>query len=145
MSVIFDTGSDRSYITSDTAERLDLAAAGSELHGASGFGATRQEQTEKDIFRLDINDINLKLISIKDITTPLYRQAVPSDVLRKLKDLSIPLEENLAESKTIRTDILIGLDHYYDLVFPNSAISIDNALVAHNSKFGWFVSGKYGQ
>ncbi|MCP4269324.1 MAG: DUF1759 domain-containing protein [Candidatus Brocadiaceae bacterium] len=145
VSVIFDTGSDRSYITSDTAERLDLAAAGSELHGASGFGATRQEQTEKDIFRLDINDINLKLISIKDITTPLYRQAVPSDVLRKLKDLSIPLEENLAESKTIRTDILIGLDHYYDLVFPNSAISIDNALVAHNSKFGWFVSGKYGQ
>ena len=57
--------------------------------------------------------------------------------------MSIPLEENLAESKTIRTDILIGLDHYYDIVFPNSAIIIDNALVAHNSKFGWFVSGKY--
>ena len=71
VSVVFDTGSDRSYITSDTAQRLDLAAAGTELHGASGFGATRQEQSEKNIFRLDINEITLKLLAIKDITTPM--------------------------------------------------------------------------
>ena len=141
VSVVFDTGSDRSYIRCDTAERFDLAAAGTELHGASGFGATKQEQTERNIFRLDIRDVELTLIGMNKITSPMFRQAVPEDVIEKFKDLSIV--ENLAESNLIKTDILIGLDHYYDIVYPNSCIPLDKALVAHNSKFGWFVSGKY--
>ena len=110
------------------------------MHGVSGFGGKKQKVKSKTVYKLDQGGTELNLLSMKDIASPMFREPVPQETLNLLKD--IPVRENLSESNLIDVDILIGLDHYWDIVFPTCVV-LDKSLVAYNSKFGWFICGNY--
>ena len=81
--------------------------------------------------------MKIKLLEIPNICSPMYRAAVPSDVLLPFKD--IPFTENYCEGQSVKIDILIGLDFYWELVGTNFKTS--NGLVAQETKFGWMLYG----
>ena len=55
------------------------------------------------------------------IFSPIQRSTLPQDIVLKLKDKGLKLAEgSLIDSDSrLRIDILIGLDHFWQLVKPN--------------------------
>ena len=135
--VLFDSGSDRSYITVDCAKRLKLNCIGEEVLTFSGFAA-QQGQRNCAIYELTVKGEKLKLYGIDTICQPMFRNKVPKEIVKKL---NVPILENLNEDCVVKIDILIGLDQYWSLI--DDMKFIDESVVAQCTKFGWMISGSY--
>ena len=142
VNVLFDSGSDRSFVKSSTAAKLGLQPVKKECLSLSSFGGHKQSDNECNVFSLQIGNTDLKLLGIQKITSPLYRAAVPKDIVDMIS--KIPVRENLAKDNVLHVDILIGLDFYWEMISNGSTKMIESTgLVAQESQFGWFVSGSY--
>ena len=139
--ILFDGGSQRSYITKDLRDRLGLSPKRVETLNLSTFGdkvyrKQRCELVELELFKGDGDSLN-----ISALTFPQICSALPSKV-----DLTdCPAFESLdlvsdasCDNKPI--DILIGSDLYWEFV-SGKVIRSNTGLVAIESKFGWILSG----
>ena len=142
VTVLFDSGSDRSFVKSSTAAKLGLQPVKKECLSLSSFGGYEQSNNDCNVFSLKIGNTDLKLLGIQRITAPLYRAAVPKNIVDIIG--KIPVRENLAKDNVLHVDILIGLDFYWEMIINGSTKIIETtSLVAQESKLGWFVSGSY--
>ena len=141
ITILFDTGSDRSFIRNDTAKKLNLSNKGKETLSLSTFGDNNRNDKTCDLFKLPVdNQCTVNLLGIRSIASPMYRAPVPADILSKIQH--IPVSENLACGSQLNIDVLIGLDNYWNVVEPGVQI-LGTGLVSQRSKFGSFVSGSY--
>ena len=141
VTILFDTGSDRSFIKNDTAKKLNLISKGKETLCLSAFGDNNRNDKTCDVFKLPVdNQCTVNILGIKSIASPMYRAPVPAEVLSKIQH--IPVRENLACGSQLNIDVLIGLDNYWNVVEPGVQI-LGTGLVSQRSKFGCFVSGSY--
>lgn len=142
INVLFDSGSDRSFVKSSTAAKLGLQPIGKECLALSSFGGHKQEDKNCSVFSFQIGNTSLKLLSVKQITSPLFRTAVPKHIMNIIKD--IPVKENLSVDNVVQIDMLIGLDFYWEILGNCETKVIETTgLIAQESKFGWFLSGSY--
>ena len=139
LNVLFDGGSDRSFISQDAAALLGLKICRTEYISFSGFGDTRgTPRTKHNVYNLPLDGFDIDLISIKDICKDMYQDSVPEDIVDRF---SVTFSQNFQEGKLIHVDILIGLDHYWSLVYDNT-IRLEG-LVAQKTRMGWMLSGQY--
>ena len=68
----------------------------------------------------------------------MYRAPVPRQVISKF---NIEFSEDFEVGRSIKVDILIGLDYYWELVYPER-VQIDS-LVAQTTRYGWMLSSSY--
>ena len=73
------------------------------------------------------------------ICEPLRRARISQDVLHQFRQL--PLAGDYAIEEALDTQILVGLDAYWDLMDHTQAIRCDD-LVANLTSFGYVLSGK---
>ena len=138
-NVLFDGGSDLSFVTQDLVKKLDLKKSGEETFSFSGFGdAESGPRTKRKVYNLELGGISVKLAGIDTLCAEMYRAPVPRQVISKF---DIEFSEDFEIGRSVKVDILIGLDYYWELVSPEW-VQIDS-LVAQKTRCGWMLSGSY--
>ena len=141
LTILFDTGSDRSFIKTETAKKLKLSRKGTQTLTLTAFGNVSRNDKIYELYDLPVHDqFCVNVLGIKCIASPIYRAPVPAEILSKIQH--IPVNENLAYGSQLNIDVLIGLDNYWNVVEPGVQI-LGTGLVSQRSKFGSFVSGSY--
>ncbi len=145
-TILFDNGSDRSYVSSKLISQVGPEFVHSELVSWGAFGQARANPEElRNVFSLEIRgpDGNVGVARVTEIPTvciPLHRRRVPKVILKSLK--SIKLLDDYNRDKSFSVDILIGLDQYWRFVKPE-IVPVSESLVIQNTMFGWMLSGMY--
>ena len=140
--VVFDTGADRTYVSSQfvQAVRPEFVCSESVSYGAFGTGKTSRVE-QRNVYQLNLlgsEDISVLATEIPVICAPLHFKSVPQELLQSFGQLQFA--DRYDVSKEVVVDILIGLDWYWQLVKPK-AVSIPEGLVAQDTVFGWMLSG----
>ncbi|GFS04043.1 Pao retrotransposon peptidase family protein [Elysia marginata] len=139
VNVLFDGGSDRSFITESLARRLQLRKSGEEFFAFSGFGGTGSgPHTKRKTYMLELGGQALELTEIPIICADMYRAPVAVKILNKF---GMKFTEDLNVGRPVKVDILIGLDYYWSLV--TGDMKRVAKLVAQRTCIGWMLSGKY--
>ena len=139
--ILFDSGSQRSYITKDLKNRLGLKTAKTETLNLNTFGAKIYRKQKCEVVELSLYKFGNKTVNITALTFPTICSTLLTKVdlnkyesLKSLQLASDPSHDN----KPI--DVLIGSDFYWHFVTGN-VIGGETGLVVIESKFGWILSG----
>jgi hypothetical protein len=146
-TILFDSGSDHSYVTEGLARRLGFKRVATVNHKYAVFGGESSAVSSRNVSQFDLTCINkssltIKGIEVPKICAPISRPKVPIEVLRNLKGL--PLAWGNGEDDVIQVDILIGLDMYWQVV-QDDVIRIPGYqhLAAQKTLVGYILSGHF--
>ena len=144
-TILFDTGSDRSYVTSELVGKVGPLWVDSQPIAYSGFGAGNTSKARmRSIFDLILqdehgSDQSLFATEVPVICAPLVCPEVPQSVLTSFGELSMAWDYTL--SSEIKVDILVGLDSYWKFVKPQITGCSVEGLMAQSTVFGWVLFG----
>ena len=142
-NILFDEGAQRSFITAQLAQELQLQTTRTEDVTLSSFGKKNPTHQRLEMARMFIvtdhgQRIPLNVLVVPKIATPLqnrYREHISKvPHLRGLK-LAHPVTSN----ESFEISLLIGADHYWDIV--EDRIIRGNGPTAMQSKLGFLLSG----
>ena len=142
--VMFDTGSDRTYITSRLVREVEPEWVGTQSVAYAAFGSGKSTNSElRNVYQVHLKNTkgNAEPVFVTEvpvICAPLYRQRIPDHVLKSCDQMQ--LADVYEESGPVQVDILICLDSYWKLVKPG-ILCLSEGLVAQETLFGWVVSG----
>ena len=141
VTVLFDNGSQRSYVTDSLKSKLGLTPDKNETLHLNTFGDDKYKTQKCQVFTLNFETSNgdicpISALNFPLICTPLGTKFNVSDY-PPLQDLDLA-NSSIDERQTI--DVLIGSDHYWDFI-TGEVIRGENGPVAIASKFGWVLSG----
>lgn len=121
-----DSGSQRTYITENLADRLQLKSQATEKISLITFGAERPKivKTPKVSLKLKLKDghyLSIDANVVPTISGTVQRKPVPKDIQDRCQTLWKNLQ--LADTFPVKfenstADILIGNDYYMDLILP---------------------------
>jgi len=143
--MLLDSGSQRSYVTNNLMQQLQLQPLQTEHLNLNTFGNDRFNKKECDVVQVRLlgsadDIIAIKALSFPSICSPLP-QAVDLSQFPSFQGLELADSGELdSDSQIANIDLLIGSDHYWDVV-TGDIVRGDGGLVAVSSKFGWLVSG----
>jgi hypothetical protein len=143
-NVLFDSGSDRSYVSSGLVRRVRPSFKGSESVSYATFGSSKASRGQlRNVYSLELTGLqqgraSVLATEVDVISAPVRRSKVPADILKRFSHLS--LAENYSIEKELSIDILVGLDCFWQLVQPEF-VSCEKGLVAQKTVFGWLLSG----
>ena len=143
--VIFDSGSDRSYVTSGLVQACRPRCTGQEFLSCSAFGGEGDSSCKlRSIYDLDLVDPQgqthtLSAAEVYSICAPIQRNSVPQHYLEKFNHL--PLAADYSNGSTLTLQILIGLDYYWNFIDHSQTYRVEN-LVGQLSPFGYILSGR---
>ena len=139
--ILFDNGSQRSYITDNLRSKLQLKSLQTEKLNLNTFGESKFRKQRCDV-------VNLRLqksehddpITISALTFPVICSPLPAKVhtnYAHLDGLELA-DEPYSSGNTI--DLLIGSDFYWDFVTGETKRG-EEGPIAVNSALGWLLSG----
>ena len=139
-NVLFDTGSDRSYITSSMVNKVAPTWVNSEEIAYAAFGTSKPSQSKlRNVYNVCLSDnYELLVTEVPVICSSIQRPAIPVSVLQSFGN--VEFADCYDDSRHINIDILIGLDAYWKFI-KSGVITIPEGLVAQQTVFGWIVSG----
>ena len=148
--IMFDSGSQRTYITSSLRNQLRLPKLRNEHLIIQAFGGTENNVEKVDVVQLKLKgntnetEVYLEAICIPTICSPLMNQAFDLSECREqykhLADLQLADDQKHNEGMTI--DLLIGLDFYFSMM-DGEIRRGERGPVALRSIFGWVLCVKY--
>ncbi|XP_064648538.1 uncharacterized protein LOC135500816 [Lineus longissimus] len=145
-TLLFDSGSDRSYVSSSLVKRVKPEWVSSEpiCFAAFGGGTSAKGQLH-NVYNLELSNAakgavhveTINAVEVPLICTPLQRPQVPQSVLNSFGE---GVEFHGVEAGQRSIDILIGIDTYWDFMKPGLKRHPDGP-VAQETIFGWVLSG----
>ena len=142
--VIFDSCSQRSYITSQAREKLNLPTIGKETLLIKTFGDNSASVKECDVVQLcvrTLDGMNLYITSyvVPVICSPVSNQQSQStlECYPYLQGLQLACDT----SDSVSVDVLIGADYYWSFFTGNIIKGDPYGPVALETKLGWVLSG----
>ena len=144
--VLFDTGSQRTYITEKLAKNLKLKLGTTDELSVVTFGKEKPSKikTRKATINLKLHDGTLMQMTVNVVPTVTGTvQRVPVNT-SKFKSIwkEYPLADSLpTTSETSTIELLIGNDYYLDLIMTEK-VEISNGTYLLKSKLGWLLSGR---
>ena len=142
--VIFDSCSQRSYITCKTREQLKLPTVGKETLLIKTFGDNSASVKECDIVQLCIRTIDAMSVYVTAYVVPVICSPVSNQEIQSAVEC-YPYLQGLqlacgAVNGTVSVDLLIAADHYWS-VFTGRIIRGDpSGPVALETRLGWVLS-----
>ena len=138
--VLFDNGSQRSYVSSSVTSCLNLKPVNSENLHINTFGDTSYRKQKCNVVKLCLQTRNNEKLDLYAVNFPVICSPLPSrvNVADYVHLEGLELEDNFDYTESI--DVLIGSDYYWDFVSEDS-IKGDQGPTAVNSKFRWLLSG----
>ena len=145
-TLLFDTGSDRSYVAETLVKKVGATWLRSESVSYAAFGGGKST-CERAVRGLSVSGANLSKpvecslsdVEVPVICSPLQRPRVPRAALQTFA--GIELADTYHENRDMTVDILVGLDLYWGLVQQGFVRCSEGSLVAQETFFGWIVSG----
>lgn len=139
--LLFDSGSQRSYITENLRATLHLKSLQTERLNLNTFGEAKYKKQNCDVVKLQVRRSGCEdAIKISALTFPVICSPLPGKVsvnYPHLDGLELADEPFDAEGSI---DILIGCDYYWHFVTGETRRG-DEGPIAVNSKLGWLLSG----
>lgn len=139
--VLMDGGSQRSYITNSLKTRLGLSPLRTETLNLNTFGEEQFKRRQCELVKVNLQGHDGTDIQICALNSPMI--CSPPSAIVNLNNYpylqKLELSEFSQQEGVDYIDILIGSDHYWDVV--TGDIAREDGLVAINSKFGWLLSG----
>ena len=142
VNILFDLGSQRSYITEDLKKRLQLDAENSRNLHLNTFGTDKYRNVKCCKVHLFV-----EVLGSSDVEISAFTQAVICSPLQSRVDIrdyphlrGIQLA-NRSNDEFIHIDILIGADKYYEFVDGDVLKCSGSGITATSSKLGWLLSG----
>lgn len=140
---MFDTGSQRTFITKNLKEKLELKSTRKENINLTTFGSCNSVKKSLDVVTIhvltDKQQIQLNALVTQTICPPfpvtIGRVQLPSELQ------GLHLADPLNSKNDLNVDILIGNDNFAKLITGNMKKSEDDCLIATESKMGWLISG----
>ncbi|XP_069131720.1 uncharacterized protein [Argopecten irradians] len=141
-NIMFDEGSQRSFVTRQMADQLAVKTIGTEVLNLSGFGSTNGEIRNLDKVRLFVIGVNNQRIPIEALVVPNI--GVPlqthSSEVKELKYLrNLQLAHKGPGNTSFEIQILIGADYYWNFIMDH--VVRGNGPTAVQSKLGYLLSG----
>ncbi|XP_044165233.1 uncharacterized protein LOC122949165 [Acropora millepora] len=138
--VLFDNGSQRSYVSSSVTSRLNLKPVTSEILQINTFGDTNYRKQKCNVVKLCLQTRQHEELELYAVNFPVICSSLPSrvNVANYIHLEGLELADNFDNTESI--DVLIGSDYYWDFVSGDS-IKGDQGPTAVYSKFGWLLSG----
>ena len=145
VKVLFDPGSQQTYISQRIADRLDFTPISQRKMSVKTFGTDKVND-------MLLNEYNFSLMGIKKKTSvklsafavPLICSPLSGQRIRIVKEECSFLQGlDLADKGEGDSDIdvLIGADYYWDIVEGEIKRENNERLIALKSKLGWLLSG----
>ena len=146
--LLLDTGSQRSYITEQLADKLQLPIKGSETLTVYTFNTSKPRQlqtpvTELRLLTKDGSSLHLRVNVVPKITGTLQRACFDTKKIEHLlKDIT--LADSIPTSKeTASIELLLGSDYYCDIF--SGYIQMKQVVPGLNlmaCKLGWILTGR---
>ncbi|XP_028518889.1 uncharacterized protein LOC110251976 [Exaiptasia diaphana] len=145
--ILLDSGSYRSYITTDLAMKLKLQLGKKEKIRLVTFGQTQSQVINTPTTNLDLplkdgTTLHLTVNVVPKITGEVHRHPISSQALNShlLKDIELADKLPL-ERQTSNIDLLIGNDYYLDIIEP-MRVQLQPGLYLLASGLGWILTGR---
>ena len=140
VNILFDGGSQKSFISEELKRKLDLKSEKTELLNLNTFGSEKYVKKSSDMVKVNVI-VQDDVIVVSALTSPAVCSPISNLVeLRHYPHLNGLALANSVDVSNKRIDILIGADHYYDIVI-GEVIRGSAGPVAISSKLGWLLSG----
>ena len=145
---MFDSGSQRTYVSERLRDRLQLPAVGSERMQIKTFGSLECSDRSYDVIQLKIRAkeelLTVTALVVPLICSPLMSQPInsSSESYEHLADLE--LADSADTQDLLEVDVLIGSDWYWSLI-TGKVIRGRTGPIAIDSKVGWILSGPSGK
>ena len=141
--VMFDSGSDKSYVSGSLVQKLCPTFVEQQNVAFAAFGSEYPSRHElRNVFSINfVNGHDILATEIPVITAPIFKPKVPGDILQSFGDLDWACADFYDDTEHVTVDILIGLDAYWKLIMPGILKADNDGLVAQQTVFGWILSG----
>ena len=142
-NILFDEGSQRSFLTQELADLLSLKPHKKEDISLAAFGASHPCNKSMPVTTVHIRTQSGDLVPISVLIVPTI--AVPLKITATSRVKELPYLQGLQLAHPITTDgdfhisLLIGADHYWDIV--EDHIIRGDGPTATSSKIGYLLSG----
>ena len=147
--LIFDSGSQKSYVTEELKRALNLPVIAKEKLMIKAFGDSSPKVRECEIVQIGIKcvdgvEVIMTAYVVPVICTPISNQVISGALerhpyLRGLELADFSSEDELNADKSVQ--ILIGADFYWRLVDGEIYREDSSPLVAMKTRLGWVLSG----
>lgn len=142
---IFDSGSQRTYVTERTRKKLKLPAVGTETIQISTFGNSGSSSQTCDVVSLGVKTNNGGTSEVTALVVPLICSHLASQPITASREshehlLGLELADSADGSDNLEVDVLIGSDWYWSLV-TGRVIRRKTGPTAVHTKVGWILSG----
>ena len=142
-NILFDEGSQRSFITEELTSKLEVKVEGSETLSIVAFGDEAKGVRDLDKTTVRLKAINGEIIPIKALIVPKIAAPLQNrkrEQIQKLPYLSgLSLAHPITEAESFEISLLIGADFYWNVV--QNDIVRGNGPTAVSSKIGYLLSG----
>ncbi|KAK2549503.1 hypothetical protein P5673_030047, partial [Acropora cervicornis] len=142
--VIFDSCSQRSYITSQAREKLNLPTIGKETLLIKTFGDNSASVKECDVVQLCVRTLDGMNVYITSYVVPVICSPVSNqqsqgtlECYPYLQGLQLACDT----SDSVNVDVLIGADYYWSFFTGNIIKGDPYGPVALETNLGWVLSG----
>ena len=140
--ILFDSGSQLSYVTEELRHRLNPKHTKIERLHLNTFGSHNYKTQACAVVRLYLRAHHQgEPVAISALTSPVICSPLPSairvDRYPHLSDLQLADESSTPRGEI---DVLIGSNFYWSIV-TGEVVKADEGPVAVNSKLGWLLSG----
>ena len=142
---LFDSGSQRSYTTKRVMQQLQLRPSGEQTLAIATFGATQEKAKVCPIVSTGVclkgyPNMVLSLHVVPTICEPLSYQPVTASIETHDQLMSLDLADSAEVNARLPVDVLIGCDHYWELV-TGSVRRNERGPTAIHTKLGWVLCG----
>ena len=142
---VLDSGSQRSYVTTEIQERLSLPTASIEVVEISTFGSPSGSKGPCNVVNLSIITKDVQTVEISALVVPYICEAVYRQSPRKIADhfdhlSGLDLADDGRCGATSAVEILIGSDYYWSLV-SGQVYRGTTGPIALDTRVGWILSG----
>ena len=145
LRVLFDTGSQRSYLTERAMKLLKLKATDTQTLSIATFGAKRGQDRICPIVSVGMrlrerSTMNLTLYVVPSICEPITCQSIDTSITANEQLMTLDLADPTDGTSDLPIDLLIGCDYYWDLVTGDICRTGTGPTAIH-TKLGWVLSG----
>ncbi len=145
LRAIFDSGSQRSYITSRAKNALALIPEGEQHVSIVTFGSSRGDPTVCPVVRVGMRTRSgrgkeFTLLTVPQICEPLSSQPITLSMERYDHLSGLELADFSDGETPLEVDVLIGSDHYWDLI-TGETLRGESGPIAIHTELGWVLSG----
>ncbi|XP_071135358.1 uncharacterized protein [Mytilus edulis] len=141
--ILFDEGSQRSFVTEDLARKLNLHTEGIEILQLSSFGDRNKNVRHLDKSTVFVESNAGQKIPIHVLIVPMIAVPLQNNIRHINRGLNylrgLKLAHPVTQEESFEISLLIGADYYWDLV--ENEVVRGNGPTAVKSKLGFLLSG----